>query len=103
MALYFSFSETYTKFLFIIALLGVAEFLLENYLGMEGALCSPSRLFQFKLFIVLNKAFETFDEKVMSRESETKGFKRQEPQLTKNDRFRNTEQQRLNNEALFFF
>ena len=65
--------------------------------------CSPSRLFQFKLFIVLNKAFETFDEKVMSRESETKGFKRQEPQLTKKIGSATLNNKDLNNEALFFF
>jgi hypothetical protein len=33
-AFYFSFSEAYTKFLFIIATLGLLEFGLENYLGM---------------------------------------------------------------------
>ena len=68
---------------------------------MGGIIVGTS--FQFKLFIVLNKAFETFDEKVMSRESETKGFKRQEPQLTKNDRFRNTEQQRFEQQGPFLF
>jgi hypothetical protein len=35
-AFYFSFSEAYTKFLFIIATLGLLEFVLENYLGMSA-------------------------------------------------------------------
>jgi len=34
-ALYFSFSETYTMFLIIIAALGLTEYLLENYLGIN--------------------------------------------------------------------
>ena len=47
MSLYFSFSSLYTRFLIIIALLGITEFLSEKYLGRAFILILFVNLFKY--------------------------------------------------------